>query len=218
MGIPLLTGTHIAFNFGMAWLEKIKELMQQKGVIQADMARGMGIPAANVHRILQGNRITFLNNLEKLGNFFNVTLQELMQLCGKIPVVAEISEKDGFDYSRIESSTPLSWVPPLCGLKSRTIQRIYSLRVVGNSLEPVYRDGAIIYVKRECYEKIKDADSVIYVDDENRGYLKRVRFSNSFVILENLKSPPCQPMVKSQKSVKLLDLVIGSFSLERFDD
>lgn len=202
----------------MAWLAKVKELMAQKDVTQADISKATGIPPANVHRILKGNGITFFKNFKKLANFFGVLPQELLGLCGKIPIVGEISDKDGFTYTNLESATPLGWVRTWCGLRPPVVARTYALKVAGDSLEPIYRDGAILFVLREGHEKIKDGDSVIYVNEENRGYLKRIRFSNSFIILENLKSPSSQPIVKNPGYTRLLDLVAGWILVEKFYD
>ena len=197
------------------WLEKLEYILEQRHLKPVDLQRGAGIPSASLTRIFKyGSKATFLNNLDKLAVFFGVRPRELLGEPLQVPVVGEVTATKGFDYSKVDKIFPRFTVPCLAGLMLKDVARMYALQVAGHSMEPVFPSGCILYAMKESHGKIESGDRVIYVDDQGIGYMKLVKFAEEYLILDCINFQ-CDPVVKPKTVIKMLDEVMGCFSLEK---
>lgn len=200
------------------WLKKLGYLLDQRHVKPIDLQRGAGIPSASLTRIFKyGNRSTFLNNIDKLAEYFGVRPRELLGEPLQVPVVGEVTATKGFDYSKVDKIFRCPTVPCLAGLMLKDVERMYALQVVGQSMEPVFPAESTIYGMKESHTKIESGDWVIYVDDQGIGYVRLVKFTDIYMILDCVNFQ-CDPVIKPKAGVKMLDAVVGYFSLEKIGD
>lgn len=197
------------------WLEKLEYILRQRHLKPIDLQRGAGIPAASLTRIFKyGRRATFLNNLDKLAVFFGVRPRELLGEPLQVPVVGEVTATKGFDYSKVDKIFPRFTVPCLAGLMLKDVERMYGLQVADHSMEPVFPKRSIIYAMKESHGKIESGNQVIYVDDQSIGYVKLVKFTDEYLVLDCINFQ-CDPLVKPKTGIKMLDTVMGCFNLEK---
>lgn len=126
-----------------------------------------------------------------------------------VPVVGHASAGEGFEYTDggydagegFEQVT----VPP--GIDPALASRIYCVRVRGDSLQPSFGDGALLFIKPESHGEIRDGDLVIFKDRE-RGlaFVKKVEFAGDNLVLHSL-NPRYKNLVRKKMDLALLEKV-----------
>lgn len=106
-----------------------------------------------------------------------------------VPVVGHVSAGEGFEYT--DGGFPAGEgfdqveIPP--GIDPALARCIYCVRVRGDSLQPFFGDGALLFIKPESWEEIKDGDLVIFKDrDDGKAFVKKVEFAGESLILRSL--------------------------------
>jgi phage repressor protein C with HTH and peptisase S24 domain/transcriptional regulator with XRE-family HTH domain len=126
-----------------------------------------------------------------------------------VPVVGHASAGEGFEYTDggydagegFEQVT----VPP--GIDPALASRIYCVRVRGDSLQPSFGDGALLFIKPESYNEIRDGDLVIFKDREKGlAFVKKVEFAGENLVLHSL-NPRFKNLVRKRKDLTLLEKV-----------
>lgn len=112
-----------------------------------------------------------------------------------VPVVGHVSAGEGFAYT--DGDYPVGEgfdrmeLPP--GVDPSLSERLYCVRVRGDSMREFINEGATLFIKPESWEEIKDGDLVVFKDkEEERAFVKKVEFAG-----ENLVLKPLNPMFKN---------------------
>jgi len=80
--------------------ENIKQIRQQKGVKQQEIADLVGMHRSNYSKIENGQRELSINALSKVSKLFNITLDELVNMEGDVP--EEVSIEDTATVEKIK--------------------------------------------------------------------------------------------------------------------
>jgi phage repressor protein C with HTH and peptisase S24 domain len=83
----------------------------------------------------------------------------------QIPLVAYVSAGEASEFEKID-------LPP--GLSTEKAHLYYTVRVRGDSMLPLLKEGAILVVKKESRENIINNDTVIFRDNNKNCWVKRV--------------------------------------------
>jgi phage repressor protein C with HTH and peptisase S24 domain/transcriptional regulator with XRE-family HTH domain len=128
-----------------------------------------------------------------------------------VPVVGHVSAGEGFAFT--DGGYPAGEgfdqveLPP--GVDPGLAQRLYCVRVRGDSLREFINEGALLFIKPESWEEIKDGDLVIFKDTgEKRAFVKKVEFAGSNLILRSM-NPQYRNIVLRKSELLLLERVIA---------
>lgn len=128
-----------------------------------------------------------------------------------VPVVGHVSAGQGFEFT--DGGYPVGEgfehveLPP--GIDPGLAERLYCVRIRGQSLREFINEGALLFIKPESWEEIRDGDLVIFKDlAENRAFVKKIEFAG-----ENLILKPMNPMYKNivlrKRELGLLERVMS---------
>jgi SOS-response transcriptional repressor LexA/predicted transcriptional regulator len=128
-----------------------------------------------------------------------------------VPVVGHVSAGEGFMFT--DGGYPVGEgferveLPP--GVDPVLASRLYCVRVRGNSLKEFINEGALLFIKPESWEEIKDGDLVIFKDrTDNRAFVKKVEFSGESLILKSM-NPLYGNIVLKKTDLTLLERVMS---------
>ncbi len=86
---------------------------------------------------------------------------------------------------------------------------LYAVRVKGDSMRPLYKDGATFIVKPESREEITHEDIVVWKDEDYNAWVKMVLFHENQIIFRSLNSQ-YPDIVKKSDEIILMDKVIAT--------
>ena len=110
---------------------------------------------------------------------------------GTVPVVGHVSAGEGFEftdggYCAGEGFDQVS-LPP--GIDPTLADRLYCVKVRGDSLREFFCDGALLFIKPESWEEVRDGDLVIFKDRaDHRAFVKKVEFAGESLILKSMNA------------------------------
>jgi SOS-response transcriptional repressor LexA/transcriptional regulator with XRE-family HTH domain len=128
-----------------------------------------------------------------------------------VPVVAHVSAGEGFAYTDGgfppgEGFEQVDFPP---GVDPALAQKLYCVRVRGDSLREFFGDGTLLFIKPESWEEIKDGDLVIFKDRaDRRAFVKKVEFSGENLILKSM-NPLYRNIVLRKMELILLERVMA---------
>ena len=83
------------------------------------------------------------------------------------------------------------------------------MRVRGDSLRELFGDGALLFIKPESWEEIKDGDLVIFKHrNDSKAFVKKVEFAGENLILKS-KNPLYKDIVLHKNDLMLLERVMS---------
>jgi len=130
---------------------------------------------------------------------------------GSVPVVGHVSAGEGFEYTDggFHAGEGFEQVPLPPGLDPNLGRVLYCVRVRGNSLKEFFGDGALLFIKPESWEEVKDGDLVIFKDrTDGKAFVKKVEFAGDSLILKSM-NPLYSNMVLRRSEVMLLERVMA---------
>ncbi len=126
-----------------------------------------------------------------------------------LPVVGHVSAGEGFEYTDGGFSAGEGFdqveIPP--GVDPSLARMLYCVKIRGDSLREFLCDGALLFIKPESWEEIKDGDLVIFKDRrDRRAFVKKVEFAGDNLILKSM-NPLYKNMVMHRSDLMLLERV-----------
>lgn len=73
--------------------QNIKKLREEKGLMQKEVATAVGVHPSNYSKMEKGEREFGIEVIDKLANFFGITIDELIHMKGKIPKAVTVEDK-----------------------------------------------------------------------------------------------------------------------------
>ncbi|MBW2086423.1 MAG: helix-turn-helix transcriptional regulator [Deltaproteobacteria bacterium] len=127
-----------------------------------------------------------------------------------VPVISHVSAGEPFQWTDggFEAGDGLEKVELPPGIDPKLAEKIYAVRVRGDSMFPYLKDGATLFVKPESREEVRHGDYVIFKDQDYNAWVKMVLFRNDQIILRSL-NPDYGDMVKDEDELILLEKVIS---------
>jgi SOS-response transcriptional repressor LexA/transcriptional regulator with XRE-family HTH domain len=130
---------------------------------------------------------------------------------GSVPVVGHVSAGEGFEYTDggFHSGEGFEQVPLPLGLDPNLGSVLYCVRVRGNSLKEFFGDGALLFIKPESWEEVRDGDLVIFKErTDGKAFVKKVEFAGDSLILKSM-NPLYNNMVLRRSELMLLERVMA---------
>jgi phage repressor protein C with HTH and peptisase S24 domain len=126
-----------------------------------------------------------------------------------VPVVGHVSAGEGFEYTDGGFSAGEGFdqvdMPP--GVDPALARVMYCVKIRGDSLREFLSDGALLFIKPESWEEIKDGDLVIFKDRKyQRAFVKKIEFAGDSLILKSM-NPLYKNMVMRRDDLILLERV-----------
>ena len=195
-------------------MNKLLELRKKRGVFQKDIAAYLQVDRTTYVKYERGDSEPNIETLRKLANYFNVSLDYLLNgeetttdknyisvpVYGRIPAgIATEAIEDILDYEDI----PKEWC---AGDKE-----YFSLQIKGDSMFPAYQDGdRVIFQKSATAETGDDAAVMVNGDDAT---FKRIERSTAGVILKPL-NPAYESKFYSNDEIEALPIRILGIAKE----
>ncbi|MFH1115491.1 MAG: XRE family transcriptional regulator [Pseudomonadota bacterium] len=128
-----------------------------------------------------------------------------------VPVIGHVSAGEGFEYTDggFSAGEGFEYVALPPGVDAALSGVLYCLRVRGDSLRELFGDGALLFIKPESWEEIKDGDLVVFKRrNDGKAFVKKVEFSGENLILKS-KNPLYKDIVLHKNDLMLLERVMS---------
>lgn len=204
--------------------ERIALLRKQAKMSQQSLAKMIGVSRTTISMWELGERIPDADSLRRLADVFGVTVDYLVR--------GQVQAPDVLDTEDVWRKIKEAWQPelsipiPILGviragqplfaqtniegwknMSARQVQdaKYFFLRVTGDSMEPLLREGYLVLVRVQ--PDVDNGDvAVVMVDDEN-ATIKRVFRVNGQVILRP-ENPRYQPILVTSEAARIIGKVV----------
>lgn len=199
----------------MAFAEKLKELRQQKGMTQSELAKQLNMQRSTLGMYETGKREPNFEILNMFANFFNVDMNTLMDMNNassrnpsspvraiRIPVVGTVVA--GIPLEAVENIIGYEEISPAMAATGEH----FALRIKGTSMEPRICEGDIVVVRKQ--EDIESGDIAIVLVNGNEATVKRVKKTPDGITLIANNIAVYSPHFYSNKEIEELPVrIIG---------
>lgn len=163
-------------------MKRLREIRESRGYSQKDLAEYLNITSQAYGYYERGERQPGMDNLRKLANFFDVSIDYLL---------GETVSYDGNDnliplLGSVPAGTPIEAIEDVeeyIDIYPRFIKHgeLFALRVQGDSMEPDIRSGDIVIVEKQDFAETGDT-VVIRINGEDVT-VKRIKINNNGIML-----------------------------------
>ena len=165
----------------------LNDIMKAYGVSNVKLAEEVGVSESAVKKWRKGTASPTLDNVDKIADFFQVSIDELSGNSRtskdvRIPVIGTI--RAGYPVESFDA--PEGYVSMPTGTK--VPGNLFALKVAGDSMLPLVMEGDVIILDKNT-EKANGKICAVTVDDEST--LKRVKIDSTGVTLV-----PTNPLYK----------------------
>ena len=185
-------------------MNRIKQLRNEKGITQRELAKLLGIEISAVSKLEVGRVPLKEEYIIKLASFFNVSTNYLLgiETATKrlLPVLGVV--KAGYNY--LAEQNIIDYINPY--MENVDSENFFALLVKGDSMFPHFNDGDYVVVRKTdgCFESGKIC--VVLIDDEEATIKKVVKTEEG---IELHAFNPYYPVRKySFKEIKDLKIII----------
>ncbi|MBC2712889.1 MAG: helix-turn-helix transcriptional regulator [Desulfosarcina sp.] len=186
------------------------------GLHKSDIAKLVVKDNAHFYRLLNGKHRWTREIIDKVVAALSrygvvVSPYELLGEGVRIPVVAEVSagkalvwmegnhpSGNGFDYI---------YARDIPGISEKMAAECYAVRVRGDSMIPLLKNGELLIVNPDSREEIVNGDHVVFTDTDRNSYIKWVSFENGLLVLNSF-NPIFQPRCFKPSDAVLMDKII----------
>ena len=154
---------------GLQFSLDVQAAMEKAGITQAQLAALTGITQTHLSRLLRGERGWKPEHIERVCRALKIEpLKYLADEIMRVPVRGIISQ-GAFPYGPVFE--PKKKTPRTASAKmSLLLEKAYCLEVQDDSLAPLIKKGALVYVQQSP-QNLNDGDLVVYVDPQGVGRL-----------------------------------------------
>lgn len=197
----------------MAFAEKLKELRQQKGMTQSELAKLLNMQRSTLGMYETGKREPNFEILNMFANFFNVDMNTLMDMNNtsnqnpsspvrsiKIPVLGTVVA--GIPLEAVENIIGWEEISPAMAATGEH----FALRIKGTSMEPRICEGDIVVVRKQ--EDIESGDTAIVLINGGEATVKKVKKTEEGIILIANNMAVYSPHFYSNKDIESLPVQI----------
>lgn len=199
----------------MAFAEKLKELRQQKGMTQSELAKLLKMQRSTLGMYETGKREPNFETLNMFANFFNVDMNTLMDMNNtsnqnpsspvrsiKIPVLGTVVA--GVPLEAVENIIGWEEISPAMAATGEH----FALRIKGTSMEPRICEGDIVVVRKQ--EDIESGDTAIVLINGGEATVKKVKKTEEGIMLIANNMAVYSPHFYSNKDIEELPVrIIG---------
>lgn len=199
----------------MAFAEKLKELRQQKGMTQSELAKLLKMQRSTLGMYETGKREPNFETLNMFANFFNVDMNTLMDMNNtsnqnpsspvrsiKIPVLGTVVA--GVPLEAVENIIGWEEISPAMAATGEH----FALRIKGTSMEPRICEGDIVVVRKQ--EDIESGETAIVLINGGEATVKKVKKTEEGIMLIANNMAVYSPHFYSNKEIEELPVrIIG---------
>ncbi len=189
-------------------------LRKERGVLQKDIAKEIGITAAAYSLYEKGKREPSLGTLQKMADYFNVSADYLMG----IEPLQKPKPRKGVIINvlgRVAAGVPIEAITDIIDTEEITEEmaktgEFFGLQIKGDSMEPRMAEGDVVIVRQQ--DDAESGDIVIATINGNEATCKRLRkYRDGIELVSN--NPSYEPMFFSnddivEKPVKIIGKVV----------
>lgn len=202
---------------------RIKELREQKGITQAELAKAMNLSPSTIGMYEQGRREPNMETAAQFARFFNVSLEKIVG----IPVNIHADTSRAVDqpvamipvYGRIVAGEPREAVEEILGYtaipdKNERAEDFFALKVFGASMQPTFLDGDTVIIRKQ--PTVDNGQVAVVLIENEEATVKRV-----FIAPDGITISADNPAVFRQRfytneeiellPVRILGHVVGFF-------
>lgn len=196
---------------------RLRILRREKGLTQKDIAADLGISQQAWGHYETGRRTPDADMLLKLAAYFGVSTDYLLDapsLPSNLAPIESLAPHHVPLIGSVAAGQPIFADQEYGVLVDEPDRADYALRVEGDSMEPIYLHGDIVYIKQ-----VPDVDdgqiAVVLLDDE--AAIKRVYHLRSGLLLisENSVYKPIQATYPEYTTIRILSIPVGFMRLQR---
>lgn len=151
--------------------DKLVELRKARGLTQQELAKYTGLNRTRISNYELGIREPNLTIQLKLADFFNVTLDCLMDRENNsnniIPVFGRVVA--GIPLEAIEEIIDYEEIPQSMARNGE----YFALQIKGNSMEPKFSEGDVVIVRKQ--EDVDNGDIAIVLVNGNEATVKKIK-------------------------------------------
>ena len=197
----------------MAFAEKLKELRQQKGMTQSELAKLLKMQRSTLGMYETGKREPNFEILNMFANFFNVDMNTLMDMNStsnqnpsspvrsiKIPVLGTVVA--GIPLEAVENIIGWEEISPAMAATGEH----FALRIKGTSMEPRICEGDIVVGRKQ--EDIESGDTAIVLINGGEATVKKVKKTEEGIMLIANNMAVYSPHFYSNKDIESLPVQI----------
>lgn len=197
----------------MAFAEKLKELRQQKGMTQSELAKLLKMQRSTLGMYETGKREPNFETLNMFANFFNVDMNTLMDMNNtsnqnpsspvrsiKIPVLGTVVA--GIPLDAVENIIGWEEISPAMAATGEH----FALRIKGTSMEPRICEGDIVVIRKQ--EDIESGDTAIVLINGGEATVKKVKKTEEGIMLIANNMAVYSPHFYSNKDIESLPVQI----------
>lgn len=202
--------------------KNLTRFMDIKGVDRVKVAEDLGIKYTTLTDWCKGNNYPHIDKIEMLANYFGIQKSDLIEdnssvdtntrlanmekhvvrvpLLGKIPAglpMEAIEEDYTIDFEEV----PADW--------TRGDKKYFALKIVGDSMEPIYKDGdVVVFLKTSDFTSGQDCCVRI---NGSEATFKRVHIRPDGILLEPLNinnSTGFLPRIYTKEEIESLPIEI----------
>lgn len=190
--------------------DKMIEFMTKRNLNQVDLAKKSGVGQTLISGILTGKRPNpTVETIQKLAKAFNISVAELTgESIPDRPPIYIISYtdagKDAHDYNDMGYPvwSGFDTVPRPADLKDMSA---YALKVNGDSMKPMLKEGCIIVVSPET--EVHNGDIAVVRDIQDNVKVKVITFKKDQIILGSF-NPNYSPETFKKEEIKFIHKVV----------
>lgn len=189
-------------------IERVKDLMSQKDMTAADLARKSGIRASSISDYLPGKYEPKQDKIDMMAQALNVNPAWLMGYENedgkkgvRIPVLGQVAA--GIPIDAIQEVIDWEEIPEKMSMRGD----YYGLKIRGNSMEPLIDDGDTVIFRQQ--PDAESGDIVIALVNGGEGTCKKLKKYDDGIALISINSS-YEPMIFTAKQVESLPVrIIG---------
>lgn len=194
----------------------LKSLRERSGLSQVELGKALGLSRSAVGMYEQERRVPDLDTLERIADYFNVSISELTGNVKKSNIVTNQPEK----YPRSEG-----WIPVVgdvaAGIPIEAVEDIldyeqidvklldsaeyFGLRIKGGSMEPRIKEGDVVIVRVQ--PDVESGETAIVKVNGDHATCKVLKKYADMLVLLPL-NPSFDPIEYTKEEVKTLPVQI----------
>jgi repressor LexA len=196
--------------------EKLAGLRKKKGLSQEELAELVGVTRSTVAKWEIGNRVPKGDHLMKLSDVLGVPPSYFFEgeekpkwdknaeyLKSKIIPIAIYGEAQAGSFGGYTYPTPEEYFPtPEAMIKGLPPERVFWIRVEGESMKPLFQPGDLVLVADPSYYEVKEGAPVVVLNGDGELTVKYYHHDtkNKVVVLEPA-NPAYKPIVIPEKEL-----------------
>lgn len=194
--------------------DKIKQLREEKGLMQQDVCNVLGIEQSTLANYENNRRVPKLDILISIAGYFHVSLDWLMGISPHRSATPPKRKGRGVPIpvlGKVVAGIPIEAVQEILDYEEITPELaatgdFFALKIRGRSMEPRMREGDVVIVKRQ--DDIDSGDVAIILVNGNEATVKRVKKQREGITLIATNTAVYEPHFYSNKEIQELPVQI----------